>query len=100
MSQEVKDVEDILRQLFYGDYIPFEILTELDGSEKSDRGDVTKQLQELVQPEQFSLIEKLLGDVYESQTKDMVKAFKVGVRFGAQFMMADCLDTAVQEDTE
>lgn len=50
-------MEDILRQLFYGDYIPFEILTELNGSEKSDRGDITKQLQELVQPEQFSLIE-------------------------------------------
>lgn len=84
-------MEDILRQLFYGDYIPFEILTELDGSEKSDRGDVTTQLQALVQPEQFSLIEKLLGDVYESQTKDMVKAFKVGVRFGAQFVLAACL---------
>ncbi len=100
MSQEVKDVEDILRQLFYGDYIPFEILTELNGSETSDRGDVTNQLQELVQPEQFSLIEKLLGDVYESQTKDMVKAFKVGVRFGAQFVIAACLDTAGQEDAE
>ena len=84
-------MEDILRQLFYGDYVPFEILTERNGSETSDRGDITKQLQELVQPEQFSLIEKLLGDVYESQTQDMVKAFKVGVRFGAQFVMAACL---------
>ena len=93
-------MEDILRQLFYGDYIPFEILTELNGSETSDRGDVTNQLQELVQPEQFSLIEKLLGDVYESQTKDMVKAFKVGVRFGVQFVIAACVDTAGQEDAE
>lgn len=93
-------MEDILRQLFYGDYVPFEILTERNGSEKSDRGDITKQLQELVQPEQFSLIEKLLGDVYESQTKDMVKAFKVGVRFGVQFVIAACLDTAGQEDAE
>ena len=100
MSQEVKDVEDILRQLFYGDYVPFEILTERKGSEKSDRGDVTKQLQALVQTEQFSLIEKLLGDVYESQTQDMMKAFKVGVRFGAQFVMAACLDKAGQEDAE
>lgn len=93
-------MEDILRQLFYGDYVPFEILTERNGSETSDRGDITKQLQELVQPEQFSLIEKLLGDVYESQTQDMVKAFKVGVRFGAQFVLAACLGTAGQGDAE
>lgn len=98
MSQEVRKVQDILRQLFFGNYNPFEILSERDGSEKSDRGDITKQLQELVQPEQFSLIEKLLGDIYESQTKDMVRAFKVGVRFGARFVIAACLDADYQED--
>ena len=94
-------MEDILGQLFYGDYIPFEILTELDGSGKYDRGDVTKQLQELVQPEQFSLIEKLLGDIYEVQTEDMVKAFKVGVRFGVQLIVQTSLTehSAGQEET-
>lgn len=83
-------MDNILRQLFYGNYVPFEILTERNGSEKSDRGDITTQLKALVQPEQFKLIEELLDDVYDSQTADMVKAFKVGVRFGVQFLLA-CL---------
>lgn len=95
-------MDDILRQLFYGDYVPFEILTELNGSKKSDRGDVTTQLKALVQPEQFGLIEKLLGDVYQSQTEDMIKAFKVGVRFGVQFLVQTCLTdgSTGQEATE
>lgn len=95
-------MDDILKQLFYGDYVPFEILTELNGSKKSDRGDVTTQLKALVQPEQFGLIEKLLGDVYQSQTEDMIKAFKVGVRFGVQFLAQTCLTehSAGQSETE
>lgn len=91
-------MDDILRQLFYGDYVPFEILTERNGSEKSDRGDITTQLQAMIQPEQFKLIEELLGDVYESQTEDMVKAFKVGVRFGVQFLVACLTDHAAGQE--
>ena len=91
-------MEDILRQLFYGDYVPFEILTERNEGEKSDRGDITTQLKALVQPEQFKLIEELLGDIYDSQTEDMVKAFKVGVRFGVQFLVACLTDHAAGQE--
>lgn len=93
---------DILRQIFYGDYIPFEILSERKVCGRTERGDVSERLKALAPDEHFKLIEQLLGDVYESQTEDMVKSFKEGVRFGVRFMMLTCLTngSSGQEDTE
>lgn len=97
VCQEVREMEDILGRLFYGDYSAFEDISVIRGSGESihhRRGEITTQLKALVPGDNFKLIEELLGSLYQTQTEDLEKAFKAGVRLGAQFVAA-CLSDNV-----
>lgn len=91
-------MEDILGRLFYGDYSAFEDISVIHGSGESIHhrcGEITTQLKALVPGDNFKLIEELLGSLYQTQTEDLKKAFKAGVRLGAQFVAAACLPDGV-----
>lgn len=96
-------MEDILKQLFYGDYSAFDDISFISTAGEPDqhrRGEISMQLKALVPQEQFKLLEELLNSMHLAQTEDMERAFNAGVRLGAQFIIAACLMNSTGQETE
>lgn len=87
-------MEDILRQLFNGDYSAFEdisVITETMKPEQQRRGDITTHFKSVMSAEEYKLLQELLDSMNRMQTEELVKAFKAGVRLGARFVIESCL---------
>lgn len=96
-------MEDILNQLFYGDYSAFQALSMVKGTETPEqyrRGEISMQLKSQVSEEQFKLVLQLMDSMDHSQTESMESAFKMGVRLGAQFVIAACCKDPAGPETE
>ncbi len=94
-------MEDILTQLFYGSYSAFHDLSVItENLEQFRRGKISMQLKSQLSEEQFKLLQELLNSMNQSQTEDMERAFRAGVRLGAQFIIAACMTEKGDASTE
>lgn len=100
-------MEDILRQLFNGDYSAYDdimVIPEAMRPEQHRQGDISTHFKSVMSTEEFKLLQELLDSMNRMQNEDLVKAYKAGVRLGARFVIESCLidsdETLIRQEKE